>query len=185
LMASGSIGPSGLTLELHASPLRQPSPSRSISTKPTSMMMARGSPGKRLLANELGVGCALASRLRIEGDEPVETVEEIRQVHRGAPKQRQFVRVSLVGVTTSSDRSRRIAVRATSSTHDESFEHITASPSRCCSNCQDERRERMEQRLEESYPWISRLWRSRSKPLAHEVELTPQGSIAAGTGTPG
>ena len=88
LMASGSIGPSGLTLELHASPLRQPSPSRSISTKPTSMMMPRSSPGKRLLANELGVGCTLASRLRIEGDEPVETVEEIRQVHRGAPKQR-------------------------------------------------------------------------------------------------
>ncbi len=30
-MASGSIGPSGLTLERHVSPLRQPSPSRSIS----------------------------------------------------------------------------------------------------------------------------------------------------------
>ena len=39
LMAEGSIGPSGLTLELHVSPLRQPSPLRSISTKPTSMMM--------------------------------------------------------------------------------------------------------------------------------------------------
>ncbi len=50
---------------------------------------ARGSPGKRLLANELGVRCTLASRLRVEGDEPVETVEEIRQVHRGAPKQRR------------------------------------------------------------------------------------------------
>src|SRR5271166_1812866 len=61
---------------------------------------ARGSPGERLLANELGVGCTLASRLRIEGDEPVETVEEIRHVHRGPPKQRQFVRVSLIGVTT-------------------------------------------------------------------------------------
>ena len=61
---------------------------------------ARGSPGERLLADKLGVGCTLASRLRIEGDEPVETVEEIRQVHRGAPKQRQFVRVSLIGVTT-------------------------------------------------------------------------------------
>src|SRR5271157_5332511 len=57
-------------------------------------------PGERLLANELGVGCTLASRLRIEGDEPVETVEEIRHVHRGPPKQRQFVRVSLIGVTT-------------------------------------------------------------------------------------
>src|SRR5271167_779649 len=62
---------------------------------------ARGSPGERLLANKPGVGGTLASRLRVEGDEPVETVEEIRQVHRGAPnpKQRQFVRVSLVGVT--------------------------------------------------------------------------------------
>ena len=62
---------------------------------------ARGSPGKRLLANELGVRGTLASRLRVEGDEPVETVEEIRQVHRGAPKQRQFARVSLIGVTAS------------------------------------------------------------------------------------
>ena len=43
---------------------------------------------------------AFASCLRVEGDEAVETVEEIRQVHRGAPKQRQFVRVSLIGVTT-------------------------------------------------------------------------------------
>src|SRR4029077_9116403 len=59
----------------------------------------RGSPGKRLLANELGVGGTLASRLRVEGDEAVETVEEVRQVHRGAPKQRQFVRVSVIGVT--------------------------------------------------------------------------------------
>src|SRR5271166_3122289 len=62
---------------------------------------ARGSPGKRLLANELGVRCTLASRLRIEGDEPVETIEEIRQVHRRAPKQRQMVRVSAIGVTAS------------------------------------------------------------------------------------
>ena len=62
---------------------------------------ARGSPGKRLLANELGVGCTLSRRLRVEGDEPVETVEEIRQVHRGAPKQRQFVRVSVISVTAS------------------------------------------------------------------------------------
>ena len=38
---------------------------------------ARGSPGERLLANKLGVRCTLASRLRVEGDEPVETVEEI------------------------------------------------------------------------------------------------------------
>ena len=60
---------------------------------------ARGSPGERLLANKLGVRCTLASRLGVEGDEPVETVEEIRQVHGGAPK-RQFVPVSLVGVTT-------------------------------------------------------------------------------------
>src|SRR4029077_17788824 len=59
----------------------------------------RGSPGKRLLANELGVGGTLASRLRVEGDEPVETVEEIRQVHRSAPKQRQLVRALLMGVT--------------------------------------------------------------------------------------
>jgi len=62
---------------------------------------ARDSPGERLLANKPGVGCALASRLRVEGDEPVETVEEIRQVHRGAPKQRQLVRVSVTGVTAS------------------------------------------------------------------------------------
>src|SRR5271166_2921904 len=62
---------------------------------------ARGSPRERLLADKLGVGCTLASRLRIEGDYPVETVEEIRQVHRGAPKHRQFVRVSLIGVTAS------------------------------------------------------------------------------------
>src|SRR5271166_3648769 len=62
---------------------------------------ARGSPGKRLLANELGVRGTLASRLRVEGDEPVETVEEIRHVHRGPPKQRQFVRVSVIGVTAS------------------------------------------------------------------------------------
>ena len=39
---------------------------------------ARGSPGERLLANELGVGGTFASRLRVEGDEAVETVEEIR-----------------------------------------------------------------------------------------------------------
>src|SRR5882762_9317733 len=62
---------------------------------------ARGFPGERLLANKLGVGGTLASRLRVEGDEPVETVEEIRQVHRGAPKQRQFVPVSVIGVTAS------------------------------------------------------------------------------------
>jgi hypothetical protein len=37
--------------------------------------------GKRLPANELGVGCTLASRLRVEGDEAVETVEEIGQIH--------------------------------------------------------------------------------------------------------
>ena len=54
-----------------------------------------------------------------------------------------------------------------------------------CSDCQNESRERMEQRLAESYPGISRLSWARSEPLAHEVELTPQGSIAAGTGTPG
>ena len=64
------------------------------------MMMPGAPPGERLLVNKLGVGCTLASRLRIEGDEPVETVEEIRQVHRGAPKRRQFVRVSLISVTT-------------------------------------------------------------------------------------
>src|SRR5271166_3338991 len=69
---------------------------------------ARGSPGERLLANELGVGCTLASRLRVEGDEPVETVEETRQVHRGAPKQFQFVRVSVVGVTASDRMTLRI-----------------------------------------------------------------------------
>jgi IstB-like ATP binding protein len=39
------------------------------------------SPGERLLANELGVGCTLAGGLRVEGDEPVETVEEIGQIH--------------------------------------------------------------------------------------------------------
>jgi len=61
----------------------------------------RGSPGKRLLANKLGVRCTLARRLRVEGDEPVETVEEIWQVHRGAPKQRQFLRVSVISVTAS------------------------------------------------------------------------------------
>ena len=44
---------------------------------------ARGSPGKSLLANERGVRGSLASRLRVEGDEPVETVEEIWQVHWG------------------------------------------------------------------------------------------------------
>ena len=60
---------------------------------------ARGLPGERLLKNELGVGGTLASRLRVEGDEAVETVEEIRHVHGGAPKQRQFVRVSLIEVT--------------------------------------------------------------------------------------
>src|SRR5271154_5461473 len=60
---------------------------------------ARGSPAKRLLANDLGGGVTLASRPRVEGDEPVETVEEIRHVHRGPPKQRQFLCVSLIGVT--------------------------------------------------------------------------------------
>ena len=60
---------------------------------------AVGSPGEWLLADKLGVRCTFASRPGIEGDEPVETVEEIRQVHRGAPN-RQFVPVSLVGVTT-------------------------------------------------------------------------------------
>ena len=44
-------------------------------------------------------GCTLASRLRVEGDEPVETVEEIRHVHRGPPKQPQFLCVSLIDVT--------------------------------------------------------------------------------------
>jgi hypothetical protein len=63
-------------------------------------LQTMGAPdAKRLLANELGIRGTLASRLRVEGDEPVETVEEIRQVHRGAPKQRQFVRVSVITVT--------------------------------------------------------------------------------------
>ena len=52
---------------------------------------------KSLTLVKLGVGCTFASRLGIEGDEPVETVEEIRQVLRAAPKQGQFVRVSLIG----------------------------------------------------------------------------------------
>src|SRR5271165_4710251 len=64
---------------------------------------ARSSPGERLPANKLGVACRLAGRLRIEGNEPVETVEEIRhvhRVHRGPPKQqRPFLRVSQIGVT--------------------------------------------------------------------------------------
>ena len=60
---------------------------------------AGGSPGKRLLANERGVRGTLACRLRVEGDEPVETVEEIRHVHRGPPKQPQFLCVSLIDVT--------------------------------------------------------------------------------------
>ena len=38
-------------------------------------------------------------RFRVEGDEPVETVEEIRHVHRGPPKQPQFLCVSLIDVT--------------------------------------------------------------------------------------
>jgi len=67
---------------------RQPSPWRSNSMKPTSMMLPGGSPGKRLLANKFGVG--LARLLRVEGDEPVETVKENWLVRRGAPKQRQF-----------------------------------------------------------------------------------------------
>jgi hypothetical protein len=46
---------------------------------------ARGPPGKRLLANELGVGRTLASRLGVERHEPIETVEEIGQVHSSAP----------------------------------------------------------------------------------------------------
>jgi diguanylate cyclase (GGDEF)-like protein len=65
-----------------------------------------------------GAGHTLASRLRIEGDEPVETVEEIRQVHRGAPKQRQFVRVSLIGVTTSSTTGVDDVLRSVTSTPD-------------------------------------------------------------------
>src|ERR1700729_2926926 len=106
-------------------------------------------------------------------------VSPLEPVRRGAPKQRQFVGASLIGVTTSSttgvDVSRSVQPpRLTTSASNTS----TASPWRCCSDCQDERRERMKQRLEESYPGISRLWRSRSKPLAHEVDLTPQGSIA-------
>ena len=48
----------------------------------------RGSPGEGLLANKVGVGCALARRLRVEGDEPIETVEEI-------------LRVSVISVTAS------------------------------------------------------------------------------------
>src|SRR5271167_4880400 len=82
-MASGLIGPSGLTLELHVSPLRQPSPSRSISTKPTSMIIPGALQAKGCLRTKLGVGCTFASRLRVEGDEPVETVEEIGQIHWG------------------------------------------------------------------------------------------------------
>jgi hypothetical protein len=65
------------------------------------MMMPGAFQAKGCLRTKLGVGGTLASRLRVEGDEPVETVEEIRQVHRGAPKQRQFVRVSVIGVTAS------------------------------------------------------------------------------------
>jgi Protein of unknown function (DUF938) len=99
LMASGSIGPSGLTLELHVSPLRQPSPSRSISTKPTSMMMPGALQAKGCLRMNSASGVRLLVVSAFEGDEPVETVEEIRQVHRGAPKQRQFLRVSLIDVT--------------------------------------------------------------------------------------
>ena len=55
LMASGLIGPSGLTLGLHVSPLRQPSASRSNSTKATSMMM----PG----ALQAKVACGQTRRL--------------------------------------------------------------------------------------------------------------------------
>ena len=57
--------------------LRQPSPSRSIFDETDFDDDARGSPGEKLLANELGVRGTLASRLRVEGYEAVETVEEI------------------------------------------------------------------------------------------------------------
>jgi hypothetical protein len=68
---------------------------------------ARRPSGKGLPANKVGVGCALARRLRVEGDEPVETVEEIGQVHCGAPEQRRFVRASLIGVTASHQMTHR------------------------------------------------------------------------------
>ena len=42
---------------------------------------ARRFPGKGLFANELGVGRPLARGLRVEGDQPVETVEEVGQIH--------------------------------------------------------------------------------------------------------
>ena len=42
LIAAGSIGPSGLMSEAQASPFLQPSPSRNISTKPTSIMIPGG-----------------------------------------------------------------------------------------------------------------------------------------------
>ena len=145
---------------------------------------AKGSPGKRLLTNEFGVGYTLASRLRIEGDEPVETVEEIRQVHQGAPKQRQFVRFSLIGVMTSSTTG-RIAVLAASSTYDQSFEHIYRIALALLLRLSEGTPRKNGTAARGVTPGISRLWWARSEPLAHEVELTPQGSIAAGTGTPG
>ena len=77
-MASGSIGPSGLTRESHISPLRQPSPSRSISTKPTSMMMPGAFQANGCLRMNSASGVRLpvvsASKATVSR---LETVEEI------------------------------------------------------------------------------------------------------------
>jgi len=59
-MALGSIGPSGLTLELHVSPLRQPSPSAGTA-------QARGA-DLALLAAEFARKIA-AARRHYSGDE--------------------------------------------------------------------------------------------------------------------
>ena len=99
-MASGSIGPSGLTL---GAPRLALAPALAFTQHFDETDFdddAWGLPGERLLANEFGVRGTLAGRLRVEGDEAVETFKEIRHVHRDAPKQRQFVRVSLIGPPT-------------------------------------------------------------------------------------
>jgi hypothetical protein len=63
-------------------------------------MMPGALQAKGCLRKNSASGVRLPVRLRVEGDEAVGTVEEIRHVHRDAPKQQQFLCVSLIDVTS-------------------------------------------------------------------------------------
>src|SRR5271165_3201102 len=107
LMASGLIGPSGLTRERHVSPLRQPSPSRSISTKATSMM----TPGAPQAKGCLRINSSLLGRVIGETDadqrsqdQRQEKGEQPRHLTNDAARLAAFVQLPVARVLRLHDR---------------------------------------------------------------------------------